>query len=257
MIVYKTTNLVNGKIYIGRDVNNSPHYLGSGMLFIRALKKYGKENFVKEVIDVAINIDDLNEKEIFWIAYYKSQDPNIGYNIQKGGGSSFHCLSYEQQEEIRKKAIERNRERKFSEETKQKMRNSMLGKNTGKRNDETREKMSQNRKGKGIGNDPWNKGKEVGAKLSTTKSGEKNPMWGKKHSEETKQKIREKSVGRAAYNRGISLKEYAFFRNEEIIYIAKGQREAIEYCKKNNLPYSILIKKLLSWNEYKVKPNYL
>ena len=45
MIIYKTTNLVNGKIYIGKDSKNNPNYLGSGNLLKKALIKYGKENF--------------------------------------------------------------------------------------------------------------------------------------------------------------------------------------------------------------------
>ena len=51
MIIYKTTNLINKKIYIGQDTKNNPNYLGSGKYFKYALKKYGKENFSKEIIE--------------------------------------------------------------------------------------------------------------------------------------------------------------------------------------------------------------
>ena len=44
MIIYKTTNLVNGKIYIGQDSNNNPNYYGSGTLLHKAIKKYGLES---------------------------------------------------------------------------------------------------------------------------------------------------------------------------------------------------------------------
>ena len=47
MIIYKTTNLVNKKIYIGQDSKNNPEYLGSGAIVKKAIKKYGKENFKK------------------------------------------------------------------------------------------------------------------------------------------------------------------------------------------------------------------
>ena len=50
MVIYKTTNLINGKIYIGQDSKNNPKYLGSGVIFLKAIKKYGKENFVKETL---------------------------------------------------------------------------------------------------------------------------------------------------------------------------------------------------------------
>jgi len=44
MIIYKTTNLINGKYYIGKDKYNNPSYLGSGFILYQAIKKYGKEN---------------------------------------------------------------------------------------------------------------------------------------------------------------------------------------------------------------------
>lgn len=47
MIIYKTTNLINGKIYIGFDSHNNPEYFGSGKLIKMALKKYGTSNFKK------------------------------------------------------------------------------------------------------------------------------------------------------------------------------------------------------------------
>ena len=45
--IYKTTNLINGKIYIGQHTtdNINDRYLGSGVYFLRAVKKYGKKNF--------------------------------------------------------------------------------------------------------------------------------------------------------------------------------------------------------------------
>lgn len=47
-IVYKTTNLINGKIYIGVDSKNQATYLGSGLHISRAIKKYGKKNLLKK-----------------------------------------------------------------------------------------------------------------------------------------------------------------------------------------------------------------
>ena len=44
MIIYKTTNIINGKYYIGKDINNSSHYLGSGILLKKAIKKL-RSNF--------------------------------------------------------------------------------------------------------------------------------------------------------------------------------------------------------------------
>ena len=85
MIIYKTTNLVNNKIYIGQDKNNNPNYLGSGKKLKRAIKKYGKNNFLKEVIEICDNEEILNDREVFWILNYESTNRQIGYNISNGG----------------------------------------------------------------------------------------------------------------------------------------------------------------------------
>jgi hypothetical protein len=85
MIIYKTINLSNGKIYIGKDTKNVPLYLGSGKLLITAIKKYGLDNFKKEILEHCNSLEILNEREIFWISYYNSTDRNIGYNIAVGG----------------------------------------------------------------------------------------------------------------------------------------------------------------------------
>jgi hypothetical protein len=49
MIIYKTTNLINGKMYVGQDSHNNPLYLGSGKVLGLAIEKYGIENFKKEI----------------------------------------------------------------------------------------------------------------------------------------------------------------------------------------------------------------
>jgi hypothetical protein len=85
MIIYKTTNLINGKIYIGQDSKNNNNYYGSGKLIKLAIKKYGKENFKKDILENNIlNKTILDEREKGWIKYYNSISPN-GYNITKGG----------------------------------------------------------------------------------------------------------------------------------------------------------------------------
>lgn len=94
MIIYKVTNIINNKIYIGQTINSlqkrqSKHFseakLYKKYLFPRALLKYGKENFIWEVIDEAKTKEELNEKEKFWIWFNASTDPNLGYNMSIGG----------------------------------------------------------------------------------------------------------------------------------------------------------------------------
>jgi group I intron endonuclease len=99
MIVYKTTNLINGKFYIGQDLHNNSNYLGSGLMLNNAIKKYGKENFHKEIIEVCNSKEELNEREKFWIKELNSQDREIGYNIADGGsgGDTFtNCINKEE-----------------------------------------------------------------------------------------------------------------------------------------------------------------
>lgn len=83
MIIYKTTNLINGKIYVGKDKKNNPKYLGSGKILKLAIRKYGVENFKKEILEVCTNELIWKEREKFWIKELNAQ--SIGYNIAEGG----------------------------------------------------------------------------------------------------------------------------------------------------------------------------
>jgi len=84
--VYKTTNLITSKTYIGKHVSikENDDYIGSGKLLWRSINKHGIENFKKEIIEYCNNHDILKEREIFWIENENSLYPN-GYNIAKGG----------------------------------------------------------------------------------------------------------------------------------------------------------------------------
>lgn len=103
MIVYKTTNLINGKTYIGQDSKNNPDYLGSGTIIKRAIKKYGKENFKKEILEICTTKQEMDEKEKFWIKNLNSI--KNGYNISEGGNG---CLGCKQSDETKQKRREKN-----------------------------------------------------------------------------------------------------------------------------------------------------
>lgn len=99
-VIYKITNKINNKIYIGQTrlaepqrwqqhlwyANNNPK--GDCVLLCQAINKYGKENFSREVIENISN-DLLNEREAYWIKFFNSTDKKIGYNIEIGGEG--HC----------------------------------------------------------------------------------------------------------------------------------------------------------------------
>lgn len=93
MVIYKTKNTINGKIYVGKDALNRSSYLGSGLIFRRAVSKYGKENFVKEIVEKCSTLEELNAREKYWIEFFGSTDKNIGYNIMEGGHGG-NCHNY-------------------------------------------------------------------------------------------------------------------------------------------------------------------
>jgi group I intron endonuclease len=89
MIIYKITNLVNGKIYIGQTTSSNPetrikaHFKKqkSKDLVYQASKKYGKHNLKSEVIYTCFDLEELNRAERMFIQEFKSLQPN-GYNIK-------------------------------------------------------------------------------------------------------------------------------------------------------------------------------
>lgn len=92
--IYKTTNLVNGKIYIGQKKSSKfldTKYLGSGKRLHEAINKYGKDLFKVELIEEIESEELMDIREIFWINFYKSTDNNIGYNLSTGGNTR-RCL---------------------------------------------------------------------------------------------------------------------------------------------------------------------
>jgi group I intron endonuclease len=129
MVVYITTNLVNGKQYIGRDMYNDPKYLGSGKLLNKAIKKYGRENFKKEILQECDTLNELKLAEDHWIKFHDAANNNNFYNILDGstGGDS---LSNHPNLEIIKEKIRTARTKQIinhSEETKKKIADAQRG----------------------------------------------------------------------------------------------------------------------------------
>lgn len=101
MVIYEIRNMINGKVYIGKDTTNRNSYYGSGVLIKRAIEKYGKHNFIKKIIDRADDYDNLSKKEIYWIEEYKKY--HIMYNITKGGDGGDTLSKHPKIDEIKVK----------------------------------------------------------------------------------------------------------------------------------------------------------
>lgn len=107
--VYKVTNKVNNMSYIGKhkpkENEKFDDYLGSGYYILRAIHKWGKENFTKVIIDWGYSLEDLNEKEKFWISFYDAAHSKEFYNVAEGGdgGSYWDNYSEERKAELRAK----------------------------------------------------------------------------------------------------------------------------------------------------------
>lgn len=115
MWIYKITNIQNNKIYIGqtiRPIQDRFHRHINDALnnildthFARAIRKYGKDNFIIEQIDQAQTQDELNKKEQYWIQYYDSVQN--GYNetdaISKCGGNTYQSKTKKEMEVIKEK----------------------------------------------------------------------------------------------------------------------------------------------------------
>lgn len=186
--IYKTTNLFNGKIYIGQHKSNvfDENYYGSGVRFTNVFNKYGKDNFICELLEECNSEDELNAQEQYWIEHFNSTDRSIGYNLMSGGYKV--------------------RGAKHSEETKKKISISKTGQHPNRDysciSDETKQKISNTLKEYFKTHDNPRKGVHLSEK---TKEKLRRANLGKKYSEATKEKHR----NRPAWNKGISMTEEA------------------------------------------------
>lgn len=139
--IYKIVNRVNGMIYIGQTRNSINtrfiHHKSSAKrqktYLYNAMNKYGVENFTIEQIDTASSIDELNEKEIYWIKKLNTKKPN-GYNMVNGGNSVSGLHHTEETKRLLKIKSTGNKnalgKHNIPEESKQKMINAHKGKSS-------------------------------------------------------------------------------------------------------------------------------
>jgi len=191
---YITTNLINGKQYIGDHSTNNldDGYLGSGTTINKAIKKYNKVNFRKEILKICETKQEAFDAQEKYINKYNTLSPN-GYNISpKGGyGMSGSHLNEETIEKIKKSLSGRT----LSKEHKEQIRKSHLGKTL---THETKQKIGEKNKialkGRILSSETRLnisislKGKNTSPKSEETK--EKNRQWhlGRGDTEETRKR---------------------------------------------------------------------
>lgn len=211
-IIYKFTNKINGKVYIGTtnrgfEYRKHEHVYASEsnpkFKFHQAIKKYGIDNFNEEIL--IENIDSKEQANNLEIEYIKIFDSyKNGYNMTEGGGN--------------------RGEFKHSNESKEKMRLSKLGI---KLSDEHKKKISNSLKNKP-------KTKEHNIKVGLANKG-------KKHSKESYLRASEKLKGRLVGNKNpAAIIIHIYNSKNELVFICNGNFE--KTCETNNLPLTALRK---------------
>lgn len=218
--VYLTTNLINGKMYIGQHKSDhfDESYKGSGILISRAIHPYGWNNFSCIILEWCKSREELNFCESFWVEKFNAtQDKRIFYNIAEGGyGHPWKGKSESELSVIKAQIASTLSEyysihdnpfkgKHHSDEVRKHISKMITGEgnpNFGKPRDvETRRKISESHKG--LKHTEQTKEKLKDIKLGTKASeetkkkiseallGEKNPFYGKHHTEETIKKIKD------------------------------------------------------------------
>jgi len=201
MIIYKAINIFNNKIYIGQTKGKLSrrkwkHFQDAfvekyNSKFHRAIRKYGKENFKWEILCECKTIQELNEKEIFYIKKYNSFSKN-GYNLTTGGEN------FKRSEETRKKYSKIHKGKIISDEHRKKLSIALKGR---KFTEEHRNNISISMKGREC---TWLKGKklseETKRKMSLAQIGNKKGIGnksrkGKSYTNDEKKRMSESCKG--------------------------------------------------------------
>ena len=190
--VYKIKCLVTGEYYFGSSFYaKRDSYWGSGRKIKERIAQYGRENFVKEILGEFENRVEAHKIENEYIEKFRNDEKCLNQMLNRHFGTFSNDV-------LNKFHTERSGSG-----------NSFYGK---RHSDETKLKIHNSL----IGNIPWNKGKkncysdEARIKISEhakLRTGEKNPFYGKRHSDETKLKIHNSLIGHISWNKGKKLNE--------------------------------------------------
>lgn len=194
--VYVTTNLINGKQYVGDHSSDilDDDYLGSGRpLFENAIKKYGKKNFERKILEFFDTKEEAELNQEKYIRKLKTHKSQGGYNLDWTGGICINGIGENNpmyKTSVFNKWIEKYGEVEARKKWEKHLDNNIRGENNpmfGKRHSE--ESIIKN-----IANQPY-LGKPLPQwlknKISEGTKGINNPFYGKTHSEETRKRISE------------------------------------------------------------------
>lgn len=250
-IIYKVTNKINGKIYIGQTVKSlakrkSGHLWlarkdNTHSIFLRAINKYGEGAFDWAKICDCYTREELDYCENYYINFFKTNNLDKGYNLVKGRGRSGYEQSKDTKDKISKKAFER---------LGNPVNNPMYGK---QHSEETKTLISDALKGKFCGKDNPFYGKKhtkvSRSKMSENRFGIKNHFYGKHLTASHRNKISEANKGRvftkehrkriSDSKKGKSLGSDNILSKIYIITFPDGRNEVIkglsQFCKDNGL----------------------
>lgn len=195
--VYITTNLLNGKQYVGDHSANKliDNYFGSGLYIGRALLENGKENFTREILEFFNNKEEAFNAQEKYIMQYNTMVPN-GYNISpKGGMQTPDGCADETRKKISNTKLSQNL--MMSDEQKKKISKKLAGRKKPPRSKEHSDNISKSKKEKKAA--PWNKGlkkdtdervKKYSESSGKSRKGKPSNMSGKKHRPESIEKLK-------------------------------------------------------------------
>lgn len=197
--IYKITNRINGKIYVGKTkttiknrwcthISAYKKYVQSNKnssKLYNAINKYGIENFNISQLDEC-SYSELNDKERYWISKLDARNPDVGYNICRGGECGPGGPMFAGH----------------------------------KHSSETRAKMSINRVGNNNSNYGNHRVMPNDEKMKHAVYGSKNGMFNKHHTEESNQKNREKHIGKIWMTNGNT--DVCIKKEDEKTYVLAG-----------------------------------
>ena len=150
--IYKITNNINHKTYIGQHLYHGSllvedGYMGSGIILKKAQKKYGIENFSKEIVTIAMSRSEANVLEKFYISKERNENSYGCYNVADGGQGGAWNKGIPCSEESKKKISEALKGREHSEEWKRKINENSTKFSGHHHSEESRKKISESEKG--------------------------------------------------------------------------------------------------------------